>query len=59
MRTVSRSGSEEITACGSMTSPPTCSAVTRRPSSSILVTGVSRRTSPPISSMRAVIFSHI
>ncbi len=59
MPTVLRSGSEEIVACGSMTSSGVWMRTTRPSSISMRVAGVSRRTSPPSSSMRVVIVSHI
>jgi hypothetical protein len=56
---VARSGSDEMTASGSMISSCVWTATHSSFSNSRRVAGVSRRTSPPSSSMRAVIVSHI
>jgi hypothetical protein len=59
MPTVWRSGSEEIVARGVSTSVGVWTRTTWPSSASIRVAGVLSRTSPPSSSMRAVIISHI
>ena len=59
MPAVARSGSDEMTASGSMISSGVWTATHSSSTNSRRVAGVSRRTSPPSSSMRAVIVSHI